>query len=179
MSAAAQPDDTLTVNDCKVNFGHRKTKNRQVDAIIIHSSYYNWDGAPYLLENILSVYRIYGVSAHYIIDRKGNVFSLVDEQNVAFHAGAGIFPDGATRGGNERSLGIELMTSIYSNPTEIQMESLVKLIANIEQRYKIKYVLRHSDIAPERKTDPWNFDWTTFLDKLKHTNRQIVLKLRR
>jgi len=168
--------DTLAVNNCRVNFGQRKAKNRQIDAIIIHSTYYNWDGAPFLLENIISVYRAYGVSAHYIIDRKGNVFSLVGEQNVAFHAGAGIFPDGTTRGTNERSIGIELMTSIYSSPTPEQMESLVKLAANIKQRYNIRYILRHSDIAPDRKTDPWNFDWETFLERLKQTNRRIILK---
>lgn len=168
--------DTLVINNCKINFGQRKANNRSIDAVIVHSTYYNWDGAPFLLENILSVFRAYGVSAHYIIDRKGNVFSLVDEQNIAFHAGVSVFPDGATKGANERSIGIELMTNFYSSPTDAQMESLVKLVANIKQRQNIKYVLRHSDIAPDRKTDPWNFDWETFLDKLKHTNRRIILK---
>jgi N-acetyl-anhydromuramyl-L-alanine amidase AmpD len=174
LSEAGQRD-TLIVNNCKINFGQRKAKNRQIDAIIVHSTYYNWDGAPFLLENIISVYRAYGVSAHYIIDRKGNVFSLVDERNISFHAGASIFPDGATHGANERSIGIELMTNFYASPTDAQMESLVKLVANIKQRYNIKYVLRHSDIAPERKTDPWNFDWETFLEKLKFTNKRIIL----
>jgi N-acetyl-anhydromuramyl-L-alanine amidase AmpD len=28
-------------------------------------------------------------------------------------------------------------------------------------------VLRHSDIAPVRKTDPWNMDWDTFKKQLE------------
>ena len=169
--------DTLVVNNCKIDFGQRRANNRPIDAIIVHSTYYNWDGAPFLLENIISVFRAYGVSAHYIIDRKGNVFSLVNERNIAFHAGAGVFPDGAKKGANERSIGIELMTNIYTSPTDAQMESLVQLVSNIERRYNIKYLLRHSDIAPDRKTDPWHFDWDKFLDELKHANKRIVLKI--
>jgi len=168
--------DTLIINNHKINFGQRKIKNRQIDAIIIHSTYYNWDGTPFLLENIISVYRAYGVSAHYIIDRRGNVFSLVDEQNVAFHAGAGIFPDGKAGGINERSIGIELMTDFYTSPTDAQMESLVKLVANIKRRHNIKYLLRHSDIAPDRKTDPWNFEWEIFLEKLKNSNKRVIVR---
>ncbi|MCL2596639.1 MAG: N-acetylmuramoyl-L-alanine amidase [Paludibacter sp.] len=177
LSAAGQTD-TLVINNNKIDFGQRSAKNRPIDAIIIHSTYYNWDGAPFLLENIISVFRAYGVSAHYIIDRKGNVFSLVNERNIAFHAGAGIFPDGATKGANDRSIGIELMTNFYSSPTDAQMESLVKLVANIQRRYNIKYILRHSDIAPDRKTDPWHFDWDLFLDKLKNTNKRVILRMK-
>jgi len=33
------------------------------------------------------------------------------------------------------------------------------LIASLKKQYPIKSVVGHQDIAPGRKTDPWNFDW--------------------
>ena len=43
--------------------------------------------------------------------------------------------------------------------TKAQYTSINALIADVESRYKIKYVLGHSDIAPGRKSDPWGIDW--------------------
>jgi len=40
------------------------------------------------------------------------------------------------------------------------------LVKDIKSRYNIKYVLRHSDIAPDRKTDPWNMNWADFLKRI-------------
>jgi N-acetyl-anhydromuramyl-L-alanine amidase AmpD len=48
------------------------------------------------------------------------------------------------------------MTSYTESPTPQQVQSLLKLINRIKSKNDIKYVLRHSDIAPGRKTDPWN-----------------------
>lgn len=51
------------------------------------------------------------------------------------------------------------MTSHNESPTKQQNEAILNLVKNIKNKYVIKFVLRHSDIAPMRKTDPWNFDW--------------------
>jgi N-acetyl-anhydromuramyl-L-alanine amidase AmpD len=58
------------------------------------------------------------------------------------------------------------MTSYTESPTEKQIATLLILINQIKQRHSIKYVLRHSDIAPVRKTDPWNMNWDDFKNKL-------------
>ena len=71
-------------------------------------------------------------------------------------------PDGRT-GLNTCSIGIELMTSFTESPTAAQIESLANLVKDIKLRYPVKYVLRHSDVAPGRKTDPWNMNWDDFL----------------
>jgi N-acetyl-anhydromuramyl-L-alanine amidase AmpD len=157
--------DTLKIVDKKVPFGMKVVSGRNIDAVIVHSTFNNSGGNFYDLEKIIGQFRRYGVSAHYIIDRNGVIYRLVDEQNISFHAGKCVFPDGSSNG-NMRSIGIELMTSFTESPTEMQMRSLLLLVSNIQQREKIKYVLRHSDIAPERKTDPWNFNWEEFLKEL-------------
>ena len=63
------------------------------------------------------------------------------------------------------------MTSYTESPTEQQTQSLLALINNIKKRHTIKYVLRHSDIAPVRKTDPWNFDWEAFKLRLNGSGK--------
>jgi len=141
--------------------GFRVTTTRNIDVIVIHSVFNNSGGDIYDIDLIRKQFSRYGVSAHYLIGRDGNVYRLVDEKNVAYHAGKSSLPDGRT-GINSCSIGIELVCSFTEPITEPHMESLVKLTNEIQSRYKIKYVLRHSDIAPGRKTDPWNFDWEKY-----------------
>jgi len=93
------------------------------------------------------------------------------EKNVAFHAGKSKLPNGQTNV-NSLSIGIELMTSFEETPTEDQIQALVFLVNKIQKQYKIEYVLRHSDIAPERKTDPWNMDWEGFLKRLEDNKKE-------
>ncbi len=134
---------------------------RKIDIVIIHSSYCPSQSDSFNLNCILNLYKKYDVSAHYIIDRKGIIYLLVDEKNIAHHGGKGTLPDGDHRP-NSRSVGIELINTQKSTYTELQYLSLATLVKKLKNRYDIKYVLGHSDIAPTRKTDPWNFDWLKF-----------------
>jgi N-acetyl-anhydromuramyl-L-alanine amidase AmpD len=138
-----------------------KTKadsGRTIDAIIIHSSYCPKSDS-FNLDCILDLYQYYNVSAHYIIDREGNITRLVEEADIAFHAGKGTMPDSNNKI-NTRSIGIELINTKASDYTEAQYQSLIRLIIYIKSRHAIKYILGHNQIAPTRKTDPWRFDWT-------------------
>jgi N-acetyl-anhydromuramyl-L-alanine amidase AmpD len=118
------------------------------------------------------IFEIYGVSAHYMIDRGGKIRRLVREKDIAFHAGAARMPDGR-EGVNEFSLGIELISSHPKDDPEVesgkvpaytekQYESLLALIAEIRARHQVpsSNVIGHDQIAPGRKTDPGPlFDW--------------------
>jgi len=159
----------LKIIDKTVNFGMRQVKNRTIDAIIIHSTYNNSGGDKYNIDSIIKQFSHYNVSSHYVIGREGEIYQLVKEKDISYQAGKSRLPDGRTAV-NSCSIGIELITSIDSldAPTEPQISSLVALVKNIKSRYNIKYVLRHSDIAPIRKTDPWNMDWNDFLKKLSY-----------
>lgn len=145
--------------------GFLKHNSRRIDAIIIHSVFNNSGGDLYNVDSIIKQFTRYHVSAHYLIARDGVVYRMVNEKDIAYHAGKSQLPDGR-RSVNSCSIGIELVTSFTEAPTELQINALVELVKNIQLRHKIKYILRHSDISPERKTDPWNMDWENFRIRL-------------
>lgn len=95
------------------------------------------------------------VSAHYLIERDGNIHQLVSDVKAAWHAG--------TKKWNRCSIGIELETA-YRKPefTAQQMLSLRLIVWIIMNHYKIPVanVLGHKEISPGRKTDPaFSMDW--------------------
>lgn len=99
------------------------------------------------------------VSAHWLIDRAGGLFSLVGEDRRAWHAGAGAW--GAVTDVNSRSIGIELEGDGADFPGA-QMAVLRDLLAGVLSRHDIHpaRVIAHSDMAPGRKNDPGPaFDW--------------------
>jgi len=167
--------DSLTIVDKRVNFGYAVSQNRKVDAVIVHSTFNNSGGNYYDIDLVLKQFSTYKVSAHYVIGRDGIVYKVVDEKNISYHAGKSSLPDGRTDV-NSCSIGIEIMTSYKESPTEKQVTSLINLIQSIKKRHSINYVLRHSDIAPVRKTDPWNMDWKVFQKQLAESEKFILDK---
>lgn len=104
------------------------------------------------------------VSAHYLIGRDGLILNLVDEKNIAYHAGESSWKGMAHV--NRFSIGIELVNSndgIMDYP-DVQMNALVSLVVPICSDYGIspEDVIGHLDIAPGRKTDPAGFPWEIF-----------------
>ena len=149
---------SLAIENHLASWGFAKSNGRTIDTIIIHSSYDALSGNFYSLEGLIKEYRQYGVAPHYLIDRQGIIYRLVEDKNVAYHAGVSLVPDGRTNV-NGFSLGIEIMTTKTDSPTQEQYAALQKLIDFLKGSYKIKYVLGHNQIAEGRKDDPWNFDW--------------------
>lgn len=149
--------DDFIINK-KVSWGYSSTEGRVIDTIVIHSSYDALGSEPYSLEGLIAEYKQYSVAPHFLIDRQGKIYRLVDEKNIAHHAGISKNPDGRT-GVNDFSIGIEMMNTEEGRCTSKQYSGLNDLIDYLENNYKIKYVLGHYDISPDRKTDPWNFDW--------------------
>lgn len=148
-----------------VSFGFATAENRKVDVVVVHSTFNNSGGDFYDIDLVVKQFSRYGVSAHYVIGRDGVIYQLVNEKNIAYHAGKSQLPNGRT-GLNTCSIGIELMTSFTEAPTEEQMKALAGLVNDIKLRHPIQYVVRHSDIAPGRKTDPWNMNWEDFLTRI-------------
>ncbi len=132
-------------------------KARTIDTLVLHSSY-NPNGEAYSVSALVKIYESYGVSAHYLIDRAGKIYRLVEDNNVAYHAGVSKMPDGR-QDVNDFSIGIEIMNKEDTKFTEAQYEAVNVLVASLKQKHGIKYIVGHNNIAPERKTDPWNFDW--------------------
>jgi N-acetylmuramoyl-L-alanine amidase len=102
------------------------------------------------------------VSAHYLVGRDGNIIQLVDERARAWHAGESKW--GADTDINSASLGIELDNNGHEAFPEAQISALLRLLADIQQRYHIPAAnfIGHADIAPRRKVDPSVFfPWRT------------------
>ena len=101
------------------------------------------------------------VSSHFLISRTGQVFQFVSTQNKAWHAGASSFL-GRERC-NDFSIGIELEGDGETAFEETQYSALSRVVADLQLCIPNLQFAGHSDIAPDRKTDPGaQFDWKKF-----------------
>ena len=99
------------------------------------------------------------VSAHFLIRRDGHLLQFVSCAERAWHAGVSSW-EGRARC-NDYSIGIELEGCDEQSFEDAQYARLVLLIDWLKARYPIAAVVGHSDIAPQRKTDPGPFfDWS-------------------
>ncbi len=126
------------------------------DMIVIH--YTAMDGAEAALDRLCDP--AFEVSAHYLIRDDGHIWQMVDEDQRAWHAGAGAW--GGVTDVNSRSVGIELDNRGDAPFAEPQMQALLALLPGIMARWNVppEQVIGHSDMAPGRKIDPGpHFDW--------------------
>ena len=106
----------------------------------------------------------YKVSSHFVINRRGKIYRLVQDNKIAWHAGKSCW--GKYKAINKNSIGIELVNKGhrygYTSFKKKQISSLIKVCKNLVKKYNIKKVnvVGHSDIAPFRKIDPGEkFPW--------------------
>lgn len=138
------------------------------------------------VDKVFSIFKRYKVSAHYLIDRDGTIYSLVAENRIAYHAGKGVLAYDSTTLNlmNGQSIGIELMAVgtasemqklgvinyqlIPGNAigfTAAQYESLKCLLLELSARHpalqlNCEQVIGHDAYAPDRRGDPGLlFDW--------------------
>ena len=104
------------------------------------------------------------VSCHYLINRKGKIIRMVEDKNIAWHAGQSKWKN--YKNLNNKSIGIELVNRGhrfgYEKYSNSQIKSLIGLCKKLKKKYnlKSKNFLGHSDIAPLRKIDPGEkFPW--------------------
>ncbi len=108
------------------------------------------------------------VSAHCLIRRNGEIIQFVAFDKRAWHAGVSYY-QGRKRC-NDFSIGIELEGDELTPYEDIQYQKLAQLSAVLLAEYpklQRQHIVGHSDIAPNRKTDPGDsFDWLRFNDYL-------------
>ena len=95
------------------------------------------------------------VSSHLFIRRSGEVIQFVPFNKKAWHAGESRYK--GRENFNEFSIGIELEGSVNDSYTDNQYDRLKIVIQELKDLYpsiKDSNILRHSDIAPDRKNDP-------------------------
>ena len=98
------------------------------------------------------------VSAHFLLRRDGRTVQYVSCAQRAWHAGASSHRGRARC--NDFSIGIELEGSDDCPFEPAQYDTLARLLGALCAHYPIADIVGHSDVAPQRKTDPGPcFDW--------------------
>src|SRR5215470_14181669 len=141
------------------NHGSRGEPAR-IDMLVLH--YTGMESAPAALERLCNPTA--RVSAHYVVEENGRIWRLVPEVRRAFHAGVSCWEGESNL--NAVSLGVEIVNPGHEwgyrpFPGE-QMSAVERLCHDLLSRYSIPAhrIVGHSDIAPERKSDPGElFDW--------------------
>jgi N-acetylmuramoyl-L-alanine amidase len=133
---------------------------RAINMLVLH--YTGMQSAAAALDRLCDP--VARVSAHYLVEEDGALWRLVPETRRAFHAGISCWQGEADL--NFVSIGIEIVNPGhewgYRPFPEPQMATLEALCRDILSRHRIPphRIVGHSDIAPERKTDPGElFDW--------------------
>jgi len=160
---------------------------RKIDFLVLHHI------AANSLDEAISMLLENGVSSHFIIDEMGKIFQLVDENDIAYHAGISHWSGVDSL--NKNSIGIEFLNA---NPFEkkfsqSQMIAGVELSKYLINKYQIKKknIVGHSDIAYDkdlqtldRKQDPSHlFDWNFLAENLVgikvdyQKNNQVLFRL--
>ena len=142
------------------NFDLKKRKKKQIKFLIFH-----YTGMKSERAAINRLTRIQpGVSSHYLIKNNGEIIILVPELFTAWHAGLSEWKKQSKL--NKSSIGIEISNpghqNGYKNFSKKQIKNLIKLSKYLIKKYRIRknFILGHSDIAPDRKSDPGEkFPW--------------------
>jgi N-acetylmuramoyl-L-alanine amidase len=101
------------------------------------------------------------VSSHYLVDRDGHIYRLVEEGRRAWHSGPSYW-QGATPL-NPGSIGIEIVNvergapdGVDSGYPEPQVSAVLALVRDIAHRHEIRphRIVGHGEVLPEDKTDP-------------------------
>lgn len=142
------------------NFFTTATSPRIIDFIILHHI------AANSFDEAITMLKDHQVSSHYLIDIDGEILSLVNNRNIAYHAGISSWGEFDNLNGN--SIGIEIINpkpfSQYF--TYLQMQSLINLLQILMAKFRIDRfnIIGHSDIAYhtdtkllDRKQDPSHF----------------------
>ncbi len=145
----------INANFTSPNFTDRK---KSIEYIIVHFTELAFDLALNRLIDKESE-----VSSHYLIKEDGEIFQLVADDKIAWHAGKSFWKGQSAL--NQNSIGIELDNLGNNKFSTEQINSCLTLSKVLVQKYAIPSInfIGHSDVAPDRKIDPGIFfDWQFF-----------------
>ena len=110
------------------------------------------------------------VSCHYFVGEDGRIVQMVGEDRRAWHAGVSHWC--GVDDNNSRSIGIEIANPGHEHGyrpfADAQIAAVAELARDIVARHAIepRNVVAHSDIAPQRKSDPGElFPWDRLHEK--------------
>ncbi|MCX8712777.1 1,6-anhydro-N-acetylmuramyl-L-alanine amidase AmpD [Gilliamella sp. B3464] len=162
--------------------------NEEISLIVIHNISLppNQYGGPYVEQlftgkldpnehpYFATIYQL-EVSSHLFIRRDGQIIQFVPFDKRAWHAGQSSFE--GRENCNNFSIGIEMEGCDTDDFTDYQYQQLAAVTLLLQHTYGIKNITGHSDIAPERKTDPGPcFNWQYYrklIDELSQAQKIV------
>ncbi|HEX8539284.1 MAG TPA: N-acetylmuramoyl-L-alanine amidase [Cystobacter sp.] len=115
-------------------------------------------------------------STHYLVDRDGQVYQLVANEDRAWHAGACRL-HGQVLDLDEHSIGIGVVGDGHEEPpyTQAQYASLIALVSGLVEEYgtiPLRNVVRHGDVAMGRGDGPrGSFDFDSVIHGVRETRK--------
>jgi N-acetyl-anhydromuramyl-L-alanine amidase AmpD len=201
ISQASVNASNVPIHDFYLSPQYSNPRTQKVTHVMIHfiSNAIQKPQDPYDVKDVYRIFLTTGTSTNYMIGRNGEIYRMVSEDRVAFHAGKGSlpgFPEYQNKM-NEYSLGIEMLAigtrdemlpvmpgKTYDliapsniGYTDVQYRSLNRLLDDILKRHPAiqrdrKHIVGHNEYAPGRKTDPGKlFDWSRI--NISQPNRGI------
>jgi N-acetyl-anhydromuramoyl-L-alanine amidase len=113
------------------------------------------------------------VSAHFVVDRTGEITQFVPLDRRAWHAGESVWQ--GRENCNDYSVGIEMLGDEQKPFTPAQYRETARLCRVLMERFPgvtVERIVGHLDVAPGRKWDPgvqWN--WARFHRSLAHIRK--------
>lgn len=151
----------LQIKNARIQSNSFRPRTETLDTLVLHYTALD-------LEASLRVLRYRDVSAHYVLAPDGTAYKILEDDEVAWHAGLSMWRGKPNL--NARSIGIEIV-NLDGNKNDYpaaQTAALVELCQKIlarNPRIVPGNVVGHSDVAPKRKVDPGRrFPWKTLAD---------------
>jgi hypothetical protein len=154
-------------------------RREPVKYIIMHSTE---TGIPLSAERVIESWSSSGLrhaGAQYVVERDGTIFQAVDPDLGTVHINIFKTLPGIN---NDNSIGIEMCHTGHQDYPAAQLQSVIKLVAYLQERYKVSddNVITHRYAQQGDHTDPVNFDWDGFIaGKNNFRNRAIAYKVRK
>jgi N-acetyl-anhydromuramyl-L-alanine amidase AmpD len=163
----------ITKKLTKVNF-QDKNSTKRIKYIVIHYVGAT-GGAKANCDYFYSEYR--GVSAHYFVGHKGEIWQCVDDADIAWHCGGKKYVHKYCR--NSNSIGIEMCCRKDAKGNwyfeDATVKSTVELVQYLMKKYNIKIenVIRHYDVTGKKCPEPYVNEarWANFKNMLITTSK--------
>ena len=129
-----------------------------IDKLVLHITDSEGESAENWFHNH-KVPRSQQVSAHYIIEKDGDIVQIVPENKTAYHC----------RGKNSNSIGIEFVGKLHDTNkgtlTKEQLESAYEIIPHLQNKYQIKDkdVQGHRDFSSKECPGKTNMEYLRYI----------------
>lgn len=165
----------MTINKLLTIVNYEKADNRDIDYIVIHYVGAT-GGAEANCRYFEKFYR--GVSAHYFVGHKGEIWQCVLDGDIAWHCGANKYKHPHAR--NSNSIGIEMCCRQDGNGNWYFEDETVKATIDLVKYLKAKHniptenIIRHYDVSGKICPAPFvknntKHTWEDFLQNFKAT----------